>query len=267
MVDLNNRLCYSENMREIMIDNIAIGYELRYSTKSRLSVTVGHTGRVIVCAPPHYPIRDIEDFLSKRGEWLKGVIEKSRQNREKKADLQLYTNEIYYLGKKYKLVYREDKKYNAITKDEIRIYAPRFWTEKEKHNALVELLLHKAETELKCIFYQTLEEQKNKLNPTEIDAIINNTQLNFEVKNVKTYFGEYFSRQKKIILNARLIMYPIGFIKKVIYHELAHIIELNHSDRFYAVLGHLYPDHRRWSAEAKGADYDKFARAFMEKIY
>jgi len=46
-----------------------------------------------------------------------------------------------------------------------------------------------------------------------------------------------------IRLNWRLIHYPLALIDYVVAHELAHLKEMNHSPRFWATVGTVYPDY------------------------
>ena len=52
------------------------------------------------------------------------------------------------------------------------------------------------------------------------------------------------SADGSIRLNWRLIHLPPALIDYVVAHEVAHLVEMNHSPRFWAVVERLYPDWR-----------------------
>jgi predicted metal-dependent hydrolase len=47
-----------------------------------------------------------------------------------------------------------------------------------------------------------------------------------------------------IRLHWRLVQYPLATIDYVVAHELAHLREMNHGPRFWAVVGSVVPDYR-----------------------
>lgn len=62
------------------------------------------------------------------------------------------------------------------------------------------------------------------------------------LSNAQSRWGSCNSRGQ-VRLNWRLIQAPPQVINYVVCHELAHLKEMNHSTRFYAVLTQLFPDH------------------------
>lgn len=63
------------------------------------------------------------------------------------------------------------------------------------------------------------------------------------VKRLKSRWGSCSSR-KAITLNSHLIQLPPSLIDYVILHELTHTRELNHSKKFYELLGSLCPNYK-----------------------
>ena len=54
------------------------------------------------------------------------------------------------------------------------------------------------------------------------------------------------TREGKIYLNPKLVAAPKACIDYVIFHELCHTKEHNHSSRFYALLSRVYPNWKKW---------------------
>ena len=53
------------------------------------------------------------------------------------------------------------------------------------------------------------------------------------------------SSKSNLNLSTRLLFAPPDVIDYVIIHELAHLIELNHSDRFWKLVSDAMPDYRK----------------------
>lgn len=70
------------------------------------------------------------------------------------------------------------------------------------------------------------------------------------VRNQRSRWGSC-SRRGTISLNWRLIQAPLYVRDYIIFHELAHLREHNHSDRFWAVVAALCPDYERAEAWLK----------------
>jgi len=70
------------------------------------------------------------------------------------------------------------------------------------------------------------------------------------LSNARSRWGSCNSRGE-IRLNWRLIQAPPHIINYVICHELAHLKEMNHSARFWALVAQLHPDYKRAEQELK----------------
>jgi len=70
------------------------------------------------------------------------------------------------------------------------------------------------------------------------------------LSSARTRWGSC-SLHSGIRLNWRLIHFPPQIIDYVIVHELAHLREMNHSPRFWAIVAHYCPDFRAARAQLK----------------
>ena len=77
------------------------------------------------------------------------------------------------------------------------------------------------------------------------------------IKKMKTRWGTCNIEAKRIWINYELIKYPIECLEHIVVHELTHLLETNHTPRFYALLGKYYPNFR---------ENDKLIKEFCKKI-
>lgn len=63
------------------------------------------------------------------------------------------------------------------------------------------------------------------------------------ITSAKTRFGSC-SAKGNISYSYRLMLYPEAARDYVVVHELSHIVEMNHSKRFYAIIEKIMPDYK-----------------------
>ena len=63
------------------------------------------------------------------------------------------------------------------------------------------------------------------------------------ITSARTRFGSCSSK-KNINFSFYLMLYPEEAREYVIVHELAHLVEMNHSPRFYQIIEHYLPDYK-----------------------
>lgn len=70
------------------------------------------------------------------------------------------------------------------------------------------------------------------------------------LSNAQARWGSCSSRGE-VRLNWRLLQAPPHIINYVVCHELAHLKEMNHSARFWAIVESIFPDYKRAEKELK----------------
>ena len=155
-------------------------------------------------------ITDNEESILKSDE----VIQKREQKKE----------EFYYLGKKYEVILL-----NTISKIEFiddRVFV--------KNKTYLDTFL---KNEAQRIFSDRLEICYNLF-----EERIPYPKLN--IGKMKRKWGYCNKRQQMIKLNFELIHYGIDEIDYVIIHELCHLLEFNHSVRFWRLVKKYKPNYK-----------------------
>ena len=92
-------------------------------------------------------------------------------------------------------------------------------------------------------------------------AAIGRVPAKISIRDTRSRWGSC-SRAGNLNFSWRLILAPEPILDYVVAHEVAHLRELNHSDRFWAVVSDLCPDHkraRRW-LKSRGAELHRYGR-------
>jgi predicted metal-dependent hydrolase len=87
---------------------------------------------------------------------------------------------------------------------------------------------------------RVIEKWKRKLN---VDG------RGYFLQRMKTKWGSCNHRAGHIRLNTEFVKKPKDLLEYVIVHEMAHLLEPTHSDRFVAILDKHYPTWREARAE------------------
>lgn len=212
----------------IVIDKI-----IRSNRKS-ISIQVVENGNLIVRAPKRVTKREINQIIIKHKEWIlkKQAIVKSRIISKK----QFVEDEIFLLfGKKHYLKFNDKFKTPIIFDD--KIVVSKFISEKWEY--IFELWYKKVALDFflkRAVIYSKL---------------LGVRYTKIKLSSAKTRWGSCSSKGN-INLSWRLIMAPVQIIDYVVVHELAHLIEPNHSHKFWFHVGRILPEYRilrKWLKE------------------
>lgn len=76
---------------------------------------------------------------------------------------------------------------------------------------------------------------------SEMEAIVGVHVNHWSIRAMKTRWGTCNTTKKRICLNLYLIQYPVICLEYVIVHELVHLLEASHNQRFYALMSQFMP--------------------------
>jgi len=195
-------------------------------------------GRVTLSAPTGTRPEVARAYAISKLGWIREQQEKLR-NQARETPREFIERESHYLwGRRYllTLVYREAKP--CVSLDHKRItLSVRLGSNAEKRAEVIhewhKSLLHKV-----------------------VPSIINKWEAKLGVKvagyflqRMKTKWGSCNHRAGHIRLNTELVKKPKDLLEYVIVHEMVHLIEATHNDRFMAILDEHYPTWREARAE------------------
>lgn len=150
-------------------------------------------------------------------------IERSIDKIKNKKDKE---NNFYYLGKAYDIV-KINEKGISLGDNKVFIY------NKIKEEDIDKWYRKKAE-EIFSYYFEIGFDRFNRKIP----------KPSLVIRKMKTRWGVCNTKIKKVTLNLELIKKPIECLEYVIVHELAHLVEANHSKAFWKVVEENYPDYK-----------------------
>ncbi len=199
--------------------------EIKRSSTKKLTLKIDDKGDLIVHAPYNLSNSEIFSFVEQKQPWIR-----KKQNEIKTVILQnqkiLDLEECFYLGKRCKV-----SVVGGLNNLEYRNSAFMLPSNTNKKKVLKEFYLKEAQKVLIFRLNYLTELMKIKLQGCKII-------------NSKTKWGMCDSK-RFVYLNYKLIMLPPDIIDYVIVHELSHLIEMNHSKKFWAVVEAVIPNYKK----------------------
>lgn len=213
-----------------------IEFDLVYSSRKTLGITVEPDTSVVVSAPDGSELTKILEKVEKRSRWIVKQQRYFEMFLPATPKRQYISGEShFYLGKQYKLkvikgTFNEVKLQRGI----LKVFTKN--SDKEK----VKLLLsgwYRNHAEYK--FDQVIQDclvrfKKYKIQPSGV-----------ELKRMEKRWGSC-TPSGKIILNPEIIKAPSHCIEYVVMHELCHLVHPNHSKKFHQLQNKMMPDWSRW---------------------
>ena len=237
-------------MRPGKIDSLE--YRLRRSNRESMGIFVERDGKIMVTAPHQAELIAIEKFVSEKRIWIyQKLAQKKALNREGPKREFVNGQGFLYLGKSYRLKLINDA---GIKSGRSSRMAPlRLW---HGYFELVETEKANARNHFISWYRKQIKKQLKERIPRY------DKRIGVKVKDVRILdLGHRWAscgKNGSINFNWRSVMAPVWVFDYILVHELVHMIERGHSDKFWSMVSRVIPDYEeyvRWLNE-NGADLD-----------
>ncbi len=187
-------------------------------TNKNIYLRIKEDYRIVITCGPFTTEEEIKNVLIRNEDNIIRMILKNKRRRERASS-------FYLLGKKYEVV-STDSCDIMLGKEKVFLN-PNFDLDKWKKKQALALFQEHLEKA-----YQNFSRKIPK--PT------------LRLRKMKTRWGVCNTKTHVITLNTELITYDIGCLDYVIYHELSHLVEANHSKKFWQVVEENCKDYKKY---------------------
>lgn len=213
-------------------EHIVFERRLRPQATGRVLIKVHPDCRVVVSAPADATPDAVLCAVKKRGRWIYEQLRHFRKQLEYTTPRQYISGESHrYLGKQYLLKVIE---------------APDQVQGVKLFRGKLEVSVRSRSSEkVKALLTDWYKSRAKETFAKRLDALLEQTLWVTErpplrVLTMKTQWGSC-SPRGRITLNPHLVKAPRVCIDYVILHELCHLAEHNHSERFYRLMNRVMP--------------------------
>lgn len=230
----------------IDIEDYHIPVKIHKEWRSSVRYSLGKKN-AIMRIPRVFPKKMIEFELARLENWLEKILKK-----DAKALLR-FKNKIYLSGDILRLrgqefvleIKTESRKTNSakIEKDGRLLIKLSDQLNSWQQGDMTQKLIIKV---MSNYFKPSIEKRVREINQQYFQKEITSVKL----KNNQTNWGSCSSK-KNINLSSRLLLAPQEVLDYVIVHELAHLIEMNHSSKFWNIVRKVMPDYQQKEAWLK----------------
>lgn len=218
----------------MIVNNVEIEVERKQIKHLHISV-YPPDGRVHISAPNTYTDEQIQLFVLKKWMW---ILQKRKESTSYtiQDEREYVSGEAHYFkGSLYRLKVIRDNTSNfhvELQGDYIIVYV----FERTTKENIANLLLSWYKEQLTPVIEQFVDKWEN---------ILNVKVTEWTIQQMKSSWGKCHKNSGKIVFNLQLAKKPLNCIEYVVAHELTHLIEQNHTDKFRNILGTYIPAWRK----------------------
>jgi predicted metal-dependent hydrolase len=217
------------------------GDQLEYQLERRQRRTVGlkitSTG-LVIHAPKRISQYQLEGIIVQKADWIRRKLAAQTANQIPVMQWQ-HGEQLLFLGNSVKLTVEHNLRSKAVEYEPgvLQLSMPAH----DNQTLVARKVIQWYKKQALGDFTRRLEIFSSKLGVSFASLSLSNANSRWGSCNSK----------KEIRLNWRLLQAPPHIINYVVCHELAHIIEMNHSAKFWTTVASIFPDYKAAEKELK----------------
>jgi len=228
------------SLKHVQLGSQIVSYRFRRGRRRSIGLSVGAEG-LSVAAPGYTPIHEVEAFIHEKSRWVLKKLSEWR-NAPKPQTVTWVDGETFALfGDMVAIELAPGSREIVLEEGRLRIgLAPDAAPAAVRKRAIAWL-----KARARDFFAGRVQHYADKLRvPAPTLAL----------SSARTQWG-ICTEGGHVRINWRLAHLPVRLIDYVVAHELAHLKQMNHSKRFWAVVESLYPDCESARRELRDCDH------------
>lgn len=218
----------SESSQDSFITNNGIQIRIYKKKVKNINLRINRLGEVVVSAPTRCSSDVIYRFLLQKESWIKEKVDalKKRQRPTSQG-----IHHCWYLGKCYPVKIHEHDQPPQIRLEENQILC--FVKPKTAEETAQRLLTNWHKAQMRALLPDLIKKW---------EVIIGVTVNQWGIKAMVSRWGSCHTSEKRIWLNLYLIQKPLLCLEYVLVHEMVHLLEPSHNQRFYTLMSRFMPE-------------------------
>jgi predicted metal-dependent hydrolase len=224
----------ARRLRRVMLGGQLCHFQLRRARRRTIGFQIDDQG-LTVSAPRWVSLRAIEAAIVEKERWIRSKLVQWQDWRARHGSRRLHWADgakVPYLGGELTLRLRP----NGL---DLRAGCVR-----NVHELQVALAPGASEPEIRALVQDWFRHEATRILGERVRLLsvrLPCKQFTWRLSSARTQWGSC-NEDGRILLNWRLLFFPIAVIDYVVAHELAHLTELNHGPAFWREVERLLPD-------------------------
>lgn len=213
-----------------------IEYTVKRTLRKTVAISIDAEGKVLVKAPMKLSLSFIDGFVSSKKDWIAKTLQKIENNAEERKKSVLES--VRFLGKVYPIKFTSA---STVSFNGKYFLLPRGEKQEQMHK-----------------ISEWMRREAKEILDFRVDhysRIMHVGAKSVKISNAKTRWGSCSSLQN-LNFSWKLLFASGRAVDYVVVHELAHLMEMNHSNRFWNIVESNVPDYRSAQQELKQLQAD-----------